>query len=94
MPARAPNVLNGAIELAFVFAAGALGYVKAPFWTAPALAAAMIVYWAFNRRIGLAQLRDMGRARLAGVLAVSLALITIALGGAYWLGGLASGRTT
>jgi hypothetical protein len=92
MAARVPNVLNAAIELGFVAAAGALGYARAPLIALPALAAAMILYWAFNRRAGLAQAREQGLGRLAGLVAVSLALITALLGGCYWLGGLAAAK--
>jgi hypothetical protein len=45
----------------------------------------------WNRRTGLAQLAEMGVGRLAGAAAISLALIVLALAGAYWLGSLVHG---
>jgi hypothetical protein len=93
MAARVPSVLNAAIELGFVAVAGILGFARAPLWTLPALAAAMIVYWAINRRAGLAQAREAGIGRLVGVVVVSLVMMSAVLGGIYWIGTIVGGAT-
>ncbi|MGE3304014.1 MAG: hypothetical protein AB7M12_12980 [Hyphomonadaceae bacterium] len=91
MAARRPNALNAAIEVAFVAAAGLLGFLGAPLWALPALACAMIAYWIWNRRAGLAQLRAMGAGKLLASGAIALVLITAVLAGAFWLGATARG---
>lgn len=91
MPARRANVTNALIELAFVAVAGVLGAYHAPWWTLFILADLMIVYWLWNRRVGIKQLEDMGAKKLAAAVAISLALIVAVLGGAYWIGRSLSG---
>ena len=92
MAARTPNVLNAAIEFGFVAAAAVLGLMHAPLWMLPVLALTMIGYWAFNRRFGLAQARQQGFGRLAGLVVVAVALMSVVLGGAYWLGSIVGGN--
>jgi hypothetical protein len=91
VPARRANLTNAVIELAFVAAAGVLGAYHAPWWTLFILADLMIVYWLWNRRVGIKQLEDMGAKKLAMAIAISLALIVAVLGGAYWIGRSLSG---
>jgi hypothetical protein len=91
VPARRANVTNAAIELAFVVVAGVLGAFHAPWWTLFILADLMIVYWMWNRRVGIKQLEAMGAAKLAAAAALSLALIAAVLTGAYWIGRYLSG---
>jgi hypothetical protein len=91
VPARRANVTNALIELAFVFVAGVLGAYHAPWWTLFILADLMIVYWLWNRRVGIKQLETMGAKKLAAAMALSLALIVAVLGGAYWIGRSLSG---
>jgi hypothetical protein len=91
--ARVPRVWNAAIELGFVLLAAIAGALRTPLWALPALAAAMIAYWGFNRRVGLSRLAEMGGGRLIAAAFVSIALIGAVLGAAYWIGALLSGRT-
>ena len=94
MAARVPSVLNAAIELGFIAGAAVLGALAAPLWALPVLAIAMILYWSFNRRAGLAQLKEIGLGRLTSAIAVSVALIAAILGASYWIGNLLSGLMT
>ncbi len=84
--ARKPSATNAAIELGFVAAAGALGWLRAPLWLVALLAIGMVAYWMWNRRAGLKQLADKGMVQLAASAAVSLALIFVFLALAYGLG--------
>lgn len=91
MAARTPKVVNAAIELAFVFAAGVFGVFKAPWWWLFLLADVMIGYWFWNRRVDLKQLEAMGAQKLATAAAISVLLMGAVLTGAYWIGTLFSG---
>ncbi|HWA23987.1 MAG TPA: hypothetical protein VG735_16470 [Caulobacterales bacterium] len=91
MAARAPSVLNAAIELGFVLCAGVLGWLRAPIWAIAALTATMIAYWIWNRRAGLSQIAGMGIAKLAATAGLSIALVALFLSGAYVLGRALSG---
>ncbi len=86
MAARRANVTNAAIELAFVVVAGVLGAYHAPWWTLFILADLMIVYWMWNRRVGIKEIEALGARKLAAAIALSLVLITVVLTGAYWIG--------
>jgi hypothetical protein len=93
MAVRTPRVWNATIELGFVLIAGVLGAVKAPFWGIIAVALAMIGYWMWNRRAGLAQLAQGGAVKFAAMAGISLALIIAVLACAYWFGGVLGGIT-
>jgi hypothetical protein len=92
--ARRPNAVNAAIELGFVAVAGVLGWTRAPIWQLALLAAAMVGYWIWNRRVGLKQLAGMGAAKLTASAAISLALIFLFLACAYGVGTLIPGANT
>ena len=93
MAARVPRVWNAALNSASFSLPAYLGLLRMPLWALPVLAVTMIAYWIVNRRVGLAQLGEMGGGRLRGAALVSVALIVAVLGGTYWLGSLLSGRT-
>jgi len=93
MAVRTPRVANAAIELGFVLIAGLLGALRAPAWGIVAVALAMIAYWSWNRRVGLAQLMQGGALKFAAMAGISLAMIVAVLGCAYWFGGLIGGIT-
>ena len=91
MAARRPSVLNAIIELAFVLLAGAAGYLGAPLYTALPLSLAMMIYWFINRRAALGQLRQRGLGQLAGMFAISVALLFAVLAAAFCVGTILPG---
>jgi AmiR/NasT family two-component response regulator len=92
--ARKPSATNAATELAFVAAAGVLGWLRAPLYLVGLLTVAMVAYWMWNRRAGLKKIADKGIVQLAASSAVSLGLIFVFLALAYGLGHVIPGGTS
>jgi hypothetical protein len=85
---RRPRLIPAAIDTAFVVAAGALGWFKAPVWALVLVMAAMIGYWAWTRRAALRRQGAANPALLAASAAISLLMIVLFLGVAYAIGGV------
>jgi hypothetical protein len=83
VPARRPNLGVAAAELAFAAAMFVCGFAGAPLWVAGLVAAAMLVYWTWTRRVALNRLRGANWAIQAFA---AVAVMIIVLAGAYWLG--------